>query len=193
MYVHRTQQIANPVERRIFTRVSRDRYSRYRRTATGHGARPATTSAKRFPVGRCRCGAGGLATVLKAFWRDERGSVVSAEAVVVGTGAVVGATVGMGTAAESVNGEMHELAYSFRSLDQSYGLHGFNGATSWTPGSYFRQQDVAVSRAQLDAYAEQVRQRYLRHDAEAMREDEGQARPVEAPRPDARPIEEGRG
>lgn len=89
------------------------------------------------------------------FWRDERGSVVSAEAVVVGVVGVAGATVGMSAASQAIDAEMQDVAHAIRSLDQSYSLRGFNGTTAGTAASRFTQQDVARSRAELDAYGRQ--------------------------------------
>ena len=91
-------------------------------------------------------------SLLKSLWNDETGSILSAELVLLGTLGVVGATVGIKTAATAINAEMHELAFAFRSLNQSYSYTGFKSAYACTAGSAFVQQDVNVSLAQLQAY-----------------------------------------
>ena len=57
--------------------------------------------------------------LLNEFWSDENGVLLSAEAVVVGTVAVVGMTAGMSVVATSVSEELKDVASSIRSLDQS--------------------------------------------------------------------------
>ena len=60
--------------------------------------------------------------ILSTLWNDEAGVLLSAEAVVVGTVAVVGLTAGLSTVATSVNEELKDVAYAIRSLDQSYSI-----------------------------------------------------------------------
>ena len=58
--------------------------------------------------------------IFSELWNDESGVIMSAEAVVLGTVGVVGLTAGLSVTAKSVNGEFQDLAFSIRSLDQSY-------------------------------------------------------------------------
>ena len=88
------------------------------------------------------------------LWNDEAGFIVSAETVLVGTVAVVGATVGLNALATSVNEELTDVAMSIRSLDQSYSYKGFEGCGASTAGSSFKQQDVKVSLKELDKQIE---------------------------------------
>ncbi|WP_166827238.1 hypothetical protein [Thalassoroseus pseudoceratinae] len=84
------------------------------------------------------------------LWRDERGYMLSAEAVLLGTVGVVGGTVGLGVVSSSVNEELSDVAHSFRSLDQSYEVRGYQNCRAYTPGSVFHQEDVEKSHKELD-------------------------------------------
>jgi hypothetical protein len=79
------------------------------------------------------------------FWNDEQGALLSAELVAVGTVAVIGTTVGLSTLSKSVNDELREVAYSIRSLNQSYSVPGHVGCRAWTAGSSYTQPDVNQS------------------------------------------------
>jgi len=87
--------------------------------------------------------------LLKKFWNDEAGLVMSAELVMLGTVGVLGATVGLSAASTAINDEMVEFSQAIRSLDQSYHIQGHNSCRAWTASSSYRQQDVAVSLADL--------------------------------------------
>jgi hypothetical protein len=94
---------------------------------------------------------------LKALWFDESGFVLSAEAVAVGTLGVVGAAVGAGAVARSVNAELEETAFALRSLDQSYSIPGQKIGNAFTAGSAFTQKPVAESHAELRKQIERDR------------------------------------
>jgi hypothetical protein len=85
----------------------------------------------------------------KDLWRDEAGAVLSAEVVLVGSVAVLGAVVGLNTAATAVDEELKEFAAAIRSLDQSYGYAGHQSCRAWSAGSYYRQPDVEQSLSEL--------------------------------------------
>lgn len=88
--------------------------------------------------------------LFKKLWNDESGALLSAEAAILGTVAVVGIGSGMNVVATSVNEELKEVGYALRSLDQSYSIpaqKGCNGA--WTAGSEFKQQPVEQSIKEL--------------------------------------------
>lgn len=87
--------------------------------------------------------------LLREFWNDELGAILSAEMVSVGTVAVLGTTVGLGQLRDSLNEEMVDMAKAVRSLDQSYYIPGRAGGGAWTAGSSYRQRPVAESLADL--------------------------------------------
>ena len=69
------------------------------------------------------------------LWNDEAGVLLSAEAAILGTVAVVGIGAGVNVVATSVNEELKEVGYAIRSLDQSYSIPaqtGGNGACGIT-------------------------------------------------------------
>lgn len=83
--------------------------------------------------------------VVKQLWNDDRGAVLSAEVVTVGTVAVLGAVAGLSTASNAIDGELKEFSYAIRSLDQSYSINGHRSCGAWTAGSCFTQRDVQES------------------------------------------------
>ncbi|EDL57583.1 hypothetical protein [Gimesia maris] len=94
--------------------------------------------------------------LLKNFWSDEAGLVMSAELVMLGTVGVLGATVGLSAASTAINDEMVEFSQAIRSLDQSYHIEGHKSCRAWTASSSYRQQDVAVSLADLCGQIEEA-------------------------------------
>lgn len=87
--------------------------------------------------------------IFTRFLQDEHGFVLSAESVLLGTVGVIGATVGLGAVAESVNDELTEVAMAFRSLDQSYKVEGSSRCGAWVAGSQFTQTPVEQSLKEL--------------------------------------------
>jgi hypothetical protein len=94
--------------------------------------------------------------LLAKLWRDEAGVLLSAEAVVVGTVAVVGLTTGLTVVAKSVNEELQDVAFAIRSLDQSYSIPAIEGCGARTAGSSFQQEPVKESLAELTAVIEKA-------------------------------------
>lgn len=94
------------------------------------------------------------------FWSEEAGLVLSAEAVLLGTVGVIGASVGLSAVSESVNAELAELASAFRSLDQSFEIKGQKSCSGWVAGSEYHQPPVEESlkclRAQIEEHEKQV-------------------------------------
>lgn len=88
---------------------------------------------------------------IQSLWQDERGAVLSAEVVTVGTVAVLGSIAGLSVAANAVDGEMKDFAYAIRSLDQSYAYNGHRSCGAYTAGSCFTQRDVQESIQELGA------------------------------------------
>lgn len=85
----------------------------------------------------------------QSLWTDERGFLLSAEAVLLGTVGIIGATVGLGAVAYAVNEELTDVACAIRSLDQSYALQGRSSPFAWTAGSSYQQKPVAESLEEL--------------------------------------------
>ena len=88
-------------------------------------------------------------SLFKRLWNEETAAVVSAEAVMVGSIVVVGATVGLKTASTAVNEELTDVAHAIRSLDQSYHYDGFKTNRAFTASSSFTQRPVADSLRDL--------------------------------------------
>ena len=73
------------------------------------------------------------------LYRDETGSVVSAEAVIVGTLAIAGTSVGMNATSQAIDSELAELAAAIRHLDQSFTVSEERSAQGWAAGSSYTQ------------------------------------------------------
>lgn len=113
----------------------------------------------------------------KALWNDETGAVVCAEAVLLVTLAVVGGAVGLATTAKSIGGEFHDIAFAFRSLDQSYCYKGFDKGYAWSVGSCYQQSSVKEAHKELRDYEHDLEK--LR--ARAMKKDFDRHRPPKRP------------
>ncbi len=94
--------------------------------------------------------------LVSKLWHDEAGILLSAEAVVVGTVAVVGLTAGMSVVATSVNEELRDVGYAIRSLDQSYTIPAQKGCGAMTAGSSFKQAPVKESLNKLEQVFEKA-------------------------------------
>lgn len=138
---------------------------------------------------------------LKELWLDEGGAVLTAETVLVGSVAVLGATVGLSTAATAVNEELKEFAFAIRSIDQSYGYAGQSSCRAWSAGSYYVQPRVEDSiselcgegEANIDVIREHVdAQRALQHPAVTPVEPQlaPAPEPNDLPKPEAKKREE---
>ncbi len=92
----------------------------------------------------------------KRLWNDEAGVVMSSELVLLGTVGVLGAGVGLNMLTTSVNEEIQDVAYSIRSLDQSYGFHGYSAKGAWTAGSCYIQAPVKESLKELGTIEQRV-------------------------------------
>ena len=103
--------------------------------------------------------------ILRELWHDEAGVILSAEAVVLGTVGVVGLTAGLGVVSESVNGELKDLAFAIRSLDQSYEIPAQRCCGAYTAGSSYTQEPVEKSLAILCEISEKAE-----HEAQSQQE-----------------------
>ena len=94
--------------------------------------------------------------LLTRLWADEAGVILSAEAAVVGTVAVVGLSTGLSVVGRSVNEELKDVGIALRSLDQSYQIPAQTGCCAQTAGSCFQQQPVKKSLAELRDVADEA-------------------------------------
>lgn len=63
--------------------------------------------------------------MLRTFWQDQDGAIVSAELCLVMTVGVLAVVVGLSEVAISVNTELNDISNAFGSLNQSYHFFGF--------------------------------------------------------------------
>lgn len=68
--------------------------------------------------------------MLRAFWNDECGFVISAELVLVLTIAVLAMIVGLSEVAVAVNTELNDVSNAIGALNQSYAYTGFGAYAS---------------------------------------------------------------
>lgn len=97
---------------------------------------------------------------LKELWSDESGSILTAEAALLGTMGIVGAGVGVNMASNSLDEEFKDVSRSIRHLDQSYEIRGFQGCRSQTAGSAYRQEDVKKSIERLEDEESDLEKQY---------------------------------
>ncbi len=92
--------------------------------------------------------------MLKRFWSEECGAIVSAEIMLVATILVIGMIVGLKSVRDSVVTELADVAQAFANVSQSYsysgvaGHHAFSGAGSFTDASDFCDTSGAVAEGQ---------------------------------------------
>ncbi|MEI8379800.1 MAG: hypothetical protein WCJ09_06705 [Planctomycetota bacterium] len=67
--------------------------------------------------------------MLKTFWNDESGVIISAELVLILTITVLGIVVGLSSVVVAVNEELQDTAHAIGVLNQSFGFTGFAGCT----------------------------------------------------------------
>ena len=65
--------------------------------------------------------------MLKNFWNDESGVIISAELVLVLTICVLGVIVGLSSVVVAVNEELQDTAHAIGVLNQSFAYPGFTG------------------------------------------------------------------
>jgi Flp pilus assembly pilin Flp len=65
--------------------------------------------------------------MLRNFWKDESGFLVSAELVLLATICVIGLIVGMAEVQWAVVGELNDVADAIGALNQSFTTSGFTG------------------------------------------------------------------
>jgi Flp pilus assembly pilin Flp len=75
--------------------------------------------------------------MLKNFWNDEAGVIVSAEIVLVLTILVIAMVVGLTAVRDSVTSELADVAQAIANIDQSYSYGGMTGHCAAVNGSAF--------------------------------------------------------
>lgn len=90
-------------------------------------------------------------SIVRAFWSDESGVIVSAELATVATIGVLGLSTGLGVVASATNDELIELGKAIRSLDQSFEVQGRTTCCGFTASSKYTQAPVEESIAELCA------------------------------------------
>ncbi len=88
--------------------------------------------------------------IFSRLLQDEFGSILSAEVVVVGTIAVIGATAGLSAASKSIDSELYEFASAIRHLDQSYSASRIEIDGDWSAESSYTQPDLKKSLKELE-------------------------------------------
>ena len=78
--------------------------------------------------------------MLKRFWNEETGALISAEFVLVATILVIGVVTGLSTVRNAVVTELADVASAIGSVDQSYSFGGTSGHHSHTHASFFRDR-----------------------------------------------------
>lgn len=68
-----------------------------------------------------------MLSLVRNFWNDEHGVIISAELVLVMTITVIGMTVGLSEVAHAVVAELNDVGDAIGSLNQSFGFSGFHG------------------------------------------------------------------
>jgi Flp pilus assembly pilin Flp len=89
----------------------------------------------------------GVFNMMRAFWKDDNGFVVSAELVLIGTILVIGMIVGLSEVQHAVVQELNDVADAIGSINQSFSYSGFRAdksscgaAKSFTHGSQYNDR-----------------------------------------------------
>ena len=75
--------------------------------------------------------------MMKKFWNDEAGFVVSAELILIATVAVLGLLVGLAAVRDGIVSELSDVAGAFQDVNQSYSIDGVVGHNANTAGFDF--------------------------------------------------------
>lgn len=75
--------------------------------------------------------------MLKEFWMDEAGVIISSELVLILTILVIGMVAGLSALQTSVVQELGDVAAAFGALSQSYSYGGVTSCCATTDGSFF--------------------------------------------------------
>src|SRR5579872_4378619 len=83
--------------------------------------------------------------MLRNFWKDESGFIVSAELVLIATICVIGLIAGLVEVQWAVVGELNDVSDAIGSLNQSYQFAGFTSFKSQNNGNNCMKSQVAGS------------------------------------------------
>ena len=75
--------------------------------------------------------------MLRKFWSEETGAIVSAEIMLVATILVIGVIVGLKSVRDSVVTELADVAQAIANVNQSYSYSGVSGHHAFTAGAAF--------------------------------------------------------
>lgn len=78
-----------------------------------------------------------MRNLIRNFWNEEQGVIISAELVLVMTITVIGMVVGLSEVANAVVQELNDVGDAIGSLNQSFGFTGFHGLTNAGRGGGF--------------------------------------------------------
>ncbi len=78
--------------------------------------------------------------MLKRFWNEETGALISAEFVLVATILVIGVVTGLSTVRNAVVTELADVAAAIGAVDQTYSFGGTTGHHSYTHSSRFNDR-----------------------------------------------------
>ena len=79
----------------------------------------------------------GKNTMLKKFWADEAGFLVSSELVLIATMLVLGLLVGLNTLRNSITSELDDVADAIGNINQDYSYSGLTGHSASVAGTVF--------------------------------------------------------
>ena len=88
-------------------------------------------------------------SISRALWQDEAGLVLSAELIIIVTVVVLGLITGLACLQQAVVGELQDVGWAIRGMNQSYATTSFFGCrkiwgnTSWTSGSRYYDSSYA--------------------------------------------------
>ena len=80
--------------------------------------------------------------LVRRFWSDEDGVILSMETVLLGTIGVLGLTTGLSFLASAVNAELEDLGSAIRGVDQSFAVEGGQNCAGSKAGSSYQQMSV---------------------------------------------------
>jgi Flp pilus assembly pilin Flp len=75
--------------------------------------------------------------MLRKFWSEETGAIVSAEIMLIATILVIGMIVGLKSVRDSVVTELADVAQAIANVNQSYSYSGVSGHHAFTAGAAF--------------------------------------------------------
>lgn len=102
----------------------------------------------------------------RSLWQDQQGLVLSAELIIIVTLVVIGLITGLACLQQAVVGELQDVGFAIRGMNQSYGTptfwgcRKFFGPTSYTIGSRFTDYSfiggatIGAPQAEIGSYSQ---------------------------------------